>query len=92
MGTFGSSMAGSMAGSMIGNALMGGRGGEAAPVAAGEAAGAVAAAPAGPVCAFETRAFIECMANSADNMESCRHMFEAFKHCNLSNAQMYQQP
>ena len=84
MGTFGSSMAGSMAGSMIGNTLFGGGGGQApAPVA--EAAPPAGYAPAaGPVCAFESRQFLECMSQVNDDMNYCRQYYDSFKMCSCA--------
>ena len=88
MGTFGSSMAGSMAGSMIGNAMFGGRSSEAPATQAAP----MPAAPvqAAPVCGFETRQFLECMGQSADNLDYCKQVFDQFKLCQV-NASLQQQ-
>ena len=88
MGTFGSSMAGSMAGSMIGNAMFGGRSSE-APAAA--AAPVQAPMPSAPVCTFETRQFLECMSQSADNLDYCKSVFDQFKLCQVNAAMQQQQ-
>ena len=89
MGTFGSSMAGSMAGSMLGNTLFGGRGGEAAPPAQGTMP--VQAPPQSmPACSFETTQFLQCMTQSADNLDYCKQVFDQFKLCQV-NASMQQQ-
>jgi len=80
-----SSMAGSMAGSMLGNALMGsGRSSEPAPAqVAAPAPGGYGGVPSGgPVCMFETRQFLECMSNTADDMSQCSQFYDAFKQCN----------
>lgn len=76
----GSSMAGSMAGSMIGNAVSNSWG-SSAP-AAGQApapAGTAPMMPAGPTCSFETQQFVQCMSQTADNMDYCRGVFDQFK-------------
>ena len=75
--------------------MFGGRGGEApAQEVAPESGYAQPAgvAPAGPACAFETRSFLECMTNAGDNMEYCRGVFDAFKHCNNATMQQQYQP
>ena len=96
MGTFGSSMAGSMAGSMLGNAMFGGRGGEAAPQAVAPpppAYGGQPAMPSPPVCTLETHTFLQCMTQSGENMEQCKHLYDSFKMCQAQAAyQMQQQP
>jgi len=82
MGMMGSSMAGSMAGSMIGNAVSNSWG-SSAP-AAGQApapAGTAPMMPAGPTCSFETQQFVQCMSQTADNMDYCRGVFDQFKLC-----------
>jgi len=76
-----------MAGSMIGNTLFGGGGGQApAPVA--EAAPPAGYAPAaGPVCAFESRQFLECMSQVNDDMNYCRQYYDSFKMCSSQSLQ-----
>lgn len=94
MGTMGASMAGSMAGSMLGNALMGGmgRGGEApAPAQEGYASQPMYAQPQAAACNFETRSFLECMAQSNDNMDACRHIYDSFKLCQIQAVAQQQQ-
>jgi len=86
MGTFGSSMAGSMAGSMIGNSLFGSGGGGAAPQAAPDAAAPAATYGAAPapmqeMCQFESTQFLSCMAQTGDNLDFCRGVFDSFKLC-----------
>merc|ERR1719231_498672 len=85
MGNFASSMAGSMAGNMMANAMFGGRSSE-APVAAEQPAAAapsyMQAQPA-QACQFENQQFMQCMSMTADNMDECKHLFEAFKHCSM---------
>lgn len=79
------SMGGSMAGSMLGNALMGGGSSSApapTPVAAPAPGGYGAPSGGGPVCMFETRQFLECMSNTADDMSECAPFYDAFKQCN----------
>ena len=93
MGMMGSSMAGSMAGSVLGhgisNAMFGGGGQQAAPAV--EGGQPMPAMPAAPVCQFETSQFLQCMSQTADNMDYCRSVFDQFKMCNM-NAQAMQQP
>ena len=91
MGMMGSSMAGSMAGSVIGhgisNAMFGGNRAEApAPVAGAPPA----AMPAPPMCQFETQQFLQCMSQTADNMDYCRQVFDQFKLCQASAAMQMQ--
>ena len=91
MGMMGSSMVGSMAGNMMANTLMGGRG--EAPAAEAPAPG-VQAQPSfsnAPVCAFESKSFLECMSSSNDNMDYCRSVFDQFKHCQATAAMQQQQ-
>merc|ERR1719198_247539 len=85
MGNFASSMAGSVAGNMIANSLFGGRSSEPAPVAEQPAAAAPSYMQAQPAqaCQFENQQFMQCMSMTADNMEECKHLFEAFKHCSM---------
>lgn len=92
MGTFGSSMAGSMAGSMLGNAMFGGHG-SSAPAAVAPAAEGQAAVPqyTPPVCSFETQQFLACMAQTGDNMDHCRQIFDQFRLCNMQAGQPQQQ-
>ena len=94
MGMMGSSMAGSMAGSVIGhgisNAMFGG-GSAPAPAAVEGGAPPAGAIPAAPACQFETSQFLQCMSQTADNMDYCRQVFDQFKMCNM-NAQAMQQP
>ena len=91
MGMMGSSMAGSMAGSVIGhgisNAMFGGGNAQPAPapVAGAPPAGAL---PAPAACQFETSQFLQCMAQTADNMDYCRGVFDQFKLCQVNAAQM----
>ena len=51
------------------------------------AAPAYGQAPAGPVCAFESRNFLECMTATGENMEQCRMYYDAFKMCSAQAAQ-----
>ena len=93
MGMMGSSMAGSMAGSVIGhgisNAMFGGNNqGQPAPVAGAPPA----AMPAAPVCQFETQQFLQCMSQSAENMDYCKGVFDQFKLCQGQAAMQMQQP
>jgi len=91
MGMMGSSMAGSMAGSVIGHGIsnqMFGSGSSSQPQQV--AAGAPPAMPAAPVCQFETQQFLQCMTQTADNMDYCRNMFDQFKLCQTSAAQQQQ--
>ena len=92
MGMMGSSMAGSMAGSVIGhgisNAMFGGNNhAQPAPVDGA----APQAMPSAPVCQFETQQFLQCMSQSAENMDYCKGVFDQFKMCQLSAAQPMQQ-
>ena len=93
----GSSMAGSMAGSVIGhgisNAMFGG-GNQAQQPAQVAAPGVAPQAPPAP-CMFETSQFLQCMAQTQDNMDYCRGVFDQFKMCQASAAmppQQMQQP
>ena len=82
MGTMASSMAGSMAGSVIGhgiaNTMFSGSGGGHAPAVEGSAPQPMAQMPA---CQFETQQFLQCMTQTADNMDYCRGVFDNFKLC-----------
>lgn len=94
MGTMATSMAGSMAGSMLGNQLSGMMGGtEAAPAQVAPAQPAApqqgwaqspqfGQAPALVACQLQSRDFMACMNESGQNIEPCRHLFEAMKACN----------
>ena len=79
----GSSMAGSMAGSVIGhgiaNTMFGN--GNSAPAPAAVEGSAPAAMPPMPACQFETSQFLQCMAQTQDNMDYCRQVFDNFKMC-----------
>jgi len=90
MGMMGSSMVGSVAGSVVGhgisNAMFGG--GNSQP-----AAPAVAGAPPAPTpapCQFESMQFLQCMSQTADNLDYCRGVFDQYKLC--STQAMQQQP
>jgi hypothetical protein len=95
MATMGSSMAGSMAGSVIGhgiaNSMFGGSGHSQPAAVEGQAPPQMAPQPA--MCQFETQQFLQCMTQTADNMDYCRQVFDQFKMCNMNaQAQMQQQP
>ena len=97
MGTMASSMAGSMAGSMIGHSLSGMMSGgapAAQPAAAQQPTPAQAWAqspqygsPPSTVdpCMMQHKEFMMCMSSTGDNLDQCRHLFDAFKSCNLHN-------
>ena len=92
MGTMASSMAGSMAGSVIGHGVsnaMFGHGNSAQPAA--PVAGTPPPAMPAP-CQFETQQFLQCMSQTADNMDYCRGIFDQFKLCNAQAAMQMQQP
>ena len=49
--------------------------------------------PSAPVCQFETQQFLQCMTQTADNMDYCRQVLSQVKMCNMNaQAQMQQQP
>ena len=85
MGMMGSSMAGSMAGSVIGhgisNAMFGG-GSAPAPAAVEGGVPPAGGIPAAPACQFETSQFLQCMSQTADNMDYCRSGARARIHVN----------
>lgn len=89
---FGSSMAGSLAGQAIGHTMFGGSSQQAAAPAAPAEQGYAPQQMAAPVCAFESRQFLECMTQTGENMDMCRQYFDAFKMCSQYNSQaQYQQ-
>ena len=83
MGTMASSMAGSMAGSMIGHSLSGMMSGSA------PAAQPAAAQQPTPAQAWaqspQYGAPPSTVDPTGDNLDQCRHLFDAFKSCNLQN-------
>ena len=81
-------MAGSVIGHGVSNAMFGGPGQAAAPPAEGGAPAAGLQAPA--ACMFETQQFLQCMTQTADNMEYCKGVFDQFKMCQVSAAQQMQ--
>ena len=85
----GSSMMGSMAGSVIGhgiaNSMFGGGGGH-APAAVEGGVPPAGLPPSAPVCQFETSQFLQCMSQTADNMDYCKGVFDQFKLCQANAA------
>ena len=99
MGTMATSMAGSMAGSMMGNAMSGMMSGSStapaeqppqAPQApqvpqAWTQAPQYGAAHAVDPCQLQHKEFMMYMSSTGDNLDQCRHLFDAYKSCNNMN-------
>jgi len=93
MGTMATSMAGSMAGSMIGNSMsnmMSGSSSQPEPVPAPAQqpqawtqAPQSGQAPSIDACQMQHKEFMMCMSSTGDNLDECRHLFDAFKSCNM---------